>query len=203
MCTTRDQQGATCDIQPLIDAPRDITDEISAGQVDGMRAKGAIPKKRPVRPHRVIIGANAKSELLTLTPTRVNSPKRQLMWSPETPGGRARKYSIGDSASPSLRKESSGVIELGERYAFPTETGELIDGIKGLNLVEGDEISGDRVGDSLAVGTPRLDGKIKPTVARGKKRIGRAKRSLVIPGQKLITDMFEDKGHGDGNEKRN
>ena len=70
-----------------------------------------------------------------------------------------------------------------------------------MNLVEGDEISGDRVGDSLAVGTPRLDGKIKPTVARGKKRIGRAKRSLVIAGQKLITDMFEDKGHGMGMRK--
>ena len=50
------------------------------------------------------IGKNANIELLNTTPIGINSPKRRLNWSPETPQGRARKYSIGETASPSLKR---------------------------------------------------------------------------------------------------
>ena len=85
----------------------------------------AIPKQKQQRQihngdEGLGFGSNLDEDILNLTPIGLNSPKRRLLWSPETPDGRSRKYSIGETASPNLKKRISGVIAINGRYAIPS-----------------------------------------------------------------------------------
>ena len=130
------------------------------------------------------------------TPIGVNSPKRHLAWSPETPGGRSRKYSIGDTASPRLRQNVSGVIPLNGRFAIPSIDNDMADTIHGLDDLD---IDGGEVKDVLMTeekeskviekGLLKLKWKntVSPRLVRGRKK--RSVKRPLVPGQKLITDM--------------
>ena len=126
----------------------------------------------------------------------MNSSKRRLAWSPETPKGRSRKYSIGETASPSLKQRISGVISLNRRFAIPSGNQEVEGantGMEGLILED----------DSKSANIQQLKKKKKknsPTLvslktgvrsSRGRTRRNTSKR--VDPKQKLISDMMPER----------
>ena len=154
----------------------------------------------------LVLGLDASCEVLSGTPIGVNSPKRKLAWTPETPNGRSRKYSIGDNASPKLRQNVSGVITLNGRFAIPSMDSEITDTIDGLdelkiNVSETDGVIMTEDKDSKVArsGVGNLKSKVVPNSIKGKKK-RKAKRSLITPGQKLITDMLNEKLENSNNE---
>ena len=118
-----DPQGAACDLQFLENNTRDQRNAACDSQPQPTviaKDTGAIPRKKTQRPSRTDLGMHAGREILNETPVDINSPKRRLVWSPETLSGRSRKYSIGEAASPRLRQEIPGVISLDGQCAIPT-----------------------------------------------------------------------------------
>ena len=125
----------------------------------------------------------------------MQSPKRRLIWSPETPSGRPRKYSIGEAGSPKLRKGEDGVIEFGGRVTFPSLEGEIndtIDGLKGLKLPDDLNLNMNASDSILNLGvtgnSPTL--KLKDVTGVKDKRRRKSKKIRVLPGQKLLTEMM-------------
>ena len=137
--------------------------------------------------------------MLSETPVGISSPKRRLMWSPQTPGGRSRKYSIEDIASPKLklRQNVPGVISTNGRYAVPSAHGtitETINGIDGLRICGlKEEVKKEEVvlgaGEDKKKATTS-NNKMTPRSHKGGRKRKSVRRSLLTPGQKLITDMI-------------
>ena len=95
-----DLQGAACNFQPQFgDAGIDqkTTDGLDTciGDATGVNV-GAIPKRKAQKAPVFPLGKKVGEDILNTTPVRLNSPKQRLIWSPETPTGRSRKYSIND-----------------------------------------------------------------------------------------------------------
>ena len=166
---------------------------------------GAIPKQKQQRQinngdQGLGFGSNLDEDILNLTPIGLNSPKRRLLWSPETPDGRSRKYSIGETASPNLKKRISGVIAINGRYAIPSlDNGiELTAvGIESLSLDKHENIQTTQGMEDIVQKPTKLKRKsptlkVKTSARRGR---GRGKKSHVRPRdpkQMLISDMVKD-----------
>ena len=175
-------QGAACDLQ----STNDIAQTEGVNQDVIYKNTGTIPKRRNIGLGKVVIGAGATRKQLLETPVGRNSPKSHLAWSPETPLGRPRKYSIGEAGSPVLRKETAGVIQLDGRIAFPSLEGDMGDMIRGIEDLRMPDESDSRL--ELGGESPILKLKEVTTVKSSKKK--RAKKLKLLPGQKLLTDMM-------------
>ena len=170
---------------------------------------GAIPKKRTQKISRITLGMNAGKDILNETPIGINSPKRKLIWSPETPDGRSRKYSIGDNEHLKMNKDILGVIPLIDGCAIPSWNGDInetTNDLGALILREKDDrpalANSEQVdGMNLVVGMSEkrvLSGPKRTAKAVGRKVRARRNKNTSKsnnPDQRLITDML-DKGSG-------
>ena len=193
----QNSKGAACDLHSPTNRGEEMTKYDCGTVCSQKKVTGAIPKKIICPKPRLDLGLNATIEMLNETPVGISSPKRRLMWSPQTPGGRSRKYSIEDIASHKLRQNVPGVISTNGRYAVPSAHGtitETINGIDGLRIcglkedVKNEEVVLGAGEDKKKATTS--NNKMTPRSHKGGRKRKSVRRSLLTPGQKLITDMI-------------
>ena len=209
-------QGAACDSQPGMFV-RDLNDSQSAARDSqpGRLARDLNDSQSAACDSQpgMKFGANLNEKMLNMTPIGLDTPKRKLLWSPETPRGRSRKYSIGEAASPDLRRRIDGVLLINGRYAIPVDDhdiGQATMGMASLNIDRQDVTDNINVigeGKMCTGNSVYIEKKNSPPTLKTKKRgrMGRAKRSskrMTDPKQKLIPDMIKKKAK-DGIEDNN
>ena len=206
--SNEDQQSAACDFQSETDtahtsdsqgAACDSHSDSVPGQAESGRKCGTTQILKNLKKlqgqfktPKLILGKNASEELMETTPVGKDSPKRRLIWSPETPVGKSLKYSIGESASPSLKKRISGVISVNGRFAIPSNQQEVemtTLGIKALGLNENGQSWNGAKKENKKRGSPTM--KIGGRTPRGRGR--RNNSRCADPKQKLISDMMQMK----------
>ena len=165
-----DPQGSACDFQPE-----------KAGRICAIlkRKKESL---RKVDVSGLTLGSNASVEILNSTPVGFNSPKRRLIWSPETPRGKSSKYTIGET--------SNG------RCAFPCDGQDVVTTtleLEALKLCDDMEEKGKEFMMKKESGKNKGKGN-SPTLKTGAKtprgRGRRCKSVKMDPRQKLIPQMI-------------
>jgi len=209
----QDPKGAACDLQFFmneggINQEGEDFDPQHHQNVTG-NDTGAIPKKRTQKISRITLGMNAGKDILNETPIGINSLKRKLIWSPETPDGRSRKYSIGDNEHQKMNQDILGVIPLNDGCAIPSWNGDVNETTNDLGaLILSEKDARPSLANSEQVdGMNLVVGKSEKRVLSGPKRtakaVGRKVRARRNKNtsksnnsdQRLITDML-DKGSG-------
>ena len=207
-CPNEDLQGTACDFQP--DTESAFTEDLQSAACDSQPEKAekiigdvghseklkAISNEKKLHGQskslKLILGKNANEDLMNTTPVGIHNPKRRLVWSPETPTGRSRKYSIGEKASPSLKRKISGVLPINGRYAIPSadiDVETTILGIGTLDFNDDGQIRNVGNGEKKKGGSPVLKTGARTPKGRGRRNGSRR----VDPKQKLISDMLHGK----------
>ena len=166
-------QSAACDFQPE-------------------KAEKDPRKKLQDQTPRWLLGKNVKESILSTTPIGIGSPKRKLVWSPETPRGKSEKFSIGETASKGLLEDVPGVMLVHGRFAIPSinpimEVATL--GIEALNLSDDKTQKQEKRGEKKK-SSPTLKVGTKTPRGRGRRKF----QKKVDPKQKLLPDMIREKG---------
>ena len=157
-----------------------------------VRQLGTFPKKKKsgrCNASGLILGMNASEEVLNTTPVGIYSPKRRLVWTPETPRGKSKKYSIGETVSPCLKERNNGIILINGRYAIPCDERSVVSttmGLGALNLCDNVEEN------SMKKGKEKRSSPTMKTGARTPRGRGRRNKSIKIdPKQKLLPQMIQ------------